>query len=173
MAVNELFFERFPDSILEYQIQVRPYNALKTRNMRSLNPEGALVIHQMNAHVKYCMPYLVWVYHRVLCAFLSPQTSISWSPSAAWWSAPRSSFPRCRRPSSSARCAPSPHGRRWIVAGLPSQPCVATATPPTAWRSFTIAHSFPTNRWWEFDGARILGRLLTIIDAYSQKRVRW
>uniref|UniRef100_A0A8C4ITR6 DNA replication licensing factor MCM4 n=1 Tax=Dicentrarchus labrax TaxID=13489 RepID=A0A8C4ITR6_DICLA len=40
MAVNELFFERFPDSILEFQIQVRPYNALKTRNMRSLNPEG-------------------------------------------------------------------------------------------------------------------------------------
>ncbi|KAI3374884.1 hypothetical protein L3Q82_021422, partial [Scortum barcoo] len=39
MAVNELFFERFPDSILEYQIQVRPYNALKTKNMRSLNPE--------------------------------------------------------------------------------------------------------------------------------------
>lgn len=40
MAVNELFFERFPDSILEFQIQVRPYNALKTRNMRNLNPEG-------------------------------------------------------------------------------------------------------------------------------------
>ncbi|KAG7247312.1 hypothetical protein CRUP_002288, partial [Coryphaenoides rupestris] len=39
MAVNELFFERFPDSVLEHQIQVRPYNALKTRNMRSLNPE--------------------------------------------------------------------------------------------------------------------------------------
>ncbi|XP_076000568.1 DNA replication licensing factor MCM4 [Genypterus blacodes] len=39
MAVNELFFERFPDSILEFQIQVRPYNALKTKNMRSLNPE--------------------------------------------------------------------------------------------------------------------------------------
>uniref|UniRef100_A0A8C9WY56 DNA replication licensing factor MCM4 n=1 Tax=Sander lucioperca TaxID=283035 RepID=A0A8C9WY56_SANLU len=39
MAVNELFFERFPDSILEFQIQVRPYNALKTRNMRNLNPE--------------------------------------------------------------------------------------------------------------------------------------
>lgn len=33
------FFERYPDSILEHQIQVRPYNALKTRNMRSLNPE--------------------------------------------------------------------------------------------------------------------------------------
>lgn len=40
MAVNELFFERYPDSILGHQIQVRPYNALKTRNMRSLNPEG-------------------------------------------------------------------------------------------------------------------------------------
>lgn len=40
MAVNELFFDRYPDSVLEHQIQVRPYNALKTRNMRSLNPEG-------------------------------------------------------------------------------------------------------------------------------------
>uniref|UniRef100_A0A6I8PIL5 DNA replication licensing factor MCM4 n=1 Tax=Ornithorhynchus anatinus TaxID=9258 RepID=A0A6I8PIL5_ORNAN len=40
MAVNEVFFDRFPDSILEHQIQVRPFNALKTRNMRSLNPEG-------------------------------------------------------------------------------------------------------------------------------------
>uniref|UniRef100_A0AAX7SGG6 DNA replication licensing factor MCM4 n=1 Tax=Astatotilapia calliptera TaxID=8154 RepID=A0AAX7SGG6_ASTCA len=39
MAVNELFFERFPDSFLEYQIQVRPYNAVKTKSMRSLNPE--------------------------------------------------------------------------------------------------------------------------------------
>lgn len=43
MAVNELFFERFPDSILEFQIQVRPYNALKTRNMRNLNPEGVWI----------------------------------------------------------------------------------------------------------------------------------
>uniref|UniRef100_A0A672HGS2 DNA replication licensing factor MCM4 n=1 Tax=Salarias fasciatus TaxID=181472 RepID=A0A672HGS2_SALFA len=40
MAVNDLFSERFPDSFLEYQIQVRPYNTQKTRNMRSLNPEG-------------------------------------------------------------------------------------------------------------------------------------
>ncbi|KAG2458239.1 MCM4B factor, partial [Polypterus senegalus] len=39
MAVNEIFFERYPDSVLEHQIQVRPYNALKTKNMRSLNPE--------------------------------------------------------------------------------------------------------------------------------------
>uniref|UniRef100_A0A8C5TD90 DNA replication licensing factor MCM4 n=1 Tax=Malurus cyaneus samueli TaxID=2593467 RepID=A0A8C5TD90_9PASS len=40
MAANEIFFDRYPDSILEHQIQVRPYNALKTRNMRNLNPEG-------------------------------------------------------------------------------------------------------------------------------------
>uniref|UniRef100_A0A8C8RM54 DNA replication licensing factor MCM4 n=1 Tax=Pelusios castaneus TaxID=367368 RepID=A0A8C8RM54_9SAUR len=39
MAANEIFFDCYPDSILEHQIQVRPYNALKTRNMRSLNPE--------------------------------------------------------------------------------------------------------------------------------------
>lgn len=43
MAANEIFFDRYPDSILEHQIQVRTYNALKTRNMRSLNPEGKLV----------------------------------------------------------------------------------------------------------------------------------
>ncbi|KAJ8302791.1 hypothetical protein KUTeg_019187 [Tegillarca granosa] len=39
MAVNEMFFDRYPDSVLEHQIQVRPFNAEKTRNMRSLNPE--------------------------------------------------------------------------------------------------------------------------------------
>ncbi|XP_053105030.1 DNA replication licensing factor MCM4 [Hemicordylus capensis] len=39
MAANEIFFDRYPDSVLEHQIQVRPYNAVKTRNMRSLNPE--------------------------------------------------------------------------------------------------------------------------------------
>lgn len=39
MAVNEIFFDRYPDSILEHQIQVRPFNALKTKSMRNLNPE--------------------------------------------------------------------------------------------------------------------------------------
>lgn len=39
MAINEMFFERYPDTILEHQIQVRPFNAEKTKNMRSLNPE--------------------------------------------------------------------------------------------------------------------------------------
>lgn len=39
MAVNEMFFERFANANLEHQIQVRPYNAEMTKNMRSLNPE--------------------------------------------------------------------------------------------------------------------------------------
>lgn len=40
MAINEMFFERYPAAVLEHQIQVRPFNAQKTKNMRSLNPEG-------------------------------------------------------------------------------------------------------------------------------------
>lgn len=39
MAANEIFFEKFPDAQLPHQIQVRPFNAEKTQNMRSLNPE--------------------------------------------------------------------------------------------------------------------------------------
>lgn len=39
MAVNEMFFERYPAAILEHQIQVRPFNADRTRNMRGLNPD--------------------------------------------------------------------------------------------------------------------------------------
>ncbi|XP_013775385.1 DNA replication licensing factor mcm4-like isoform X2 [Limulus polyphemus] len=39
MAINEMFFERYPDAQLPHQIQVRPFNAEKTRNLRGLNPE--------------------------------------------------------------------------------------------------------------------------------------
>ncbi|KAL8566321.1 DNA replication licensing factor mcm4-A [Nucella lapillus] len=39
MAANQMFFDRFPDATLQFQIQVRPYNVDKTSNMRSLNPE--------------------------------------------------------------------------------------------------------------------------------------
>lgn len=41
MAVNEMFFEKYPAAVLEHQVQVRPFNAEQTRNMRALNPEGA------------------------------------------------------------------------------------------------------------------------------------
>jgi len=39
MTVNEMFFEKYPDVILPHQIQVKPFNAEKTKNMRALNPE--------------------------------------------------------------------------------------------------------------------------------------
>ncbi|XP_039283686.1 DNA replication licensing factor MCM4 isoform X2 [Nilaparvata lugens] len=39
MAVNEMFFDKHPAAILAHQIQVRPFNAHKTKNMRQLNPE--------------------------------------------------------------------------------------------------------------------------------------
>lgn len=52
MAANEIFFDRYPDSILEHQIQVRPYNALKTTNMRNLNPEGKLLITVLENNLK-------------------------------------------------------------------------------------------------------------------------
>lgn len=40
MAANEIFFEKYPAAVIEHQIQVRPFNSHKTKNMRSLNPEG-------------------------------------------------------------------------------------------------------------------------------------
>ncbi|UYV66052.1 MCM4, partial [Cordylochernes scorpioides] len=39
MAANELFFQKFPEIELRHQIQVRPFNAEKTRNLRGLNPQ--------------------------------------------------------------------------------------------------------------------------------------
>ena len=43
MAVNELFFEQNPNAVLDHQIQIRPFGADKTRNMRALNPEGKTI----------------------------------------------------------------------------------------------------------------------------------
>lgn len=40
MAVNEIFFDSYADSILECQIQVRPFNVLKTKDVGSLNSEA-------------------------------------------------------------------------------------------------------------------------------------
>lgn len=40
MAVNEMFFDKHPAAVLAHQIQVRPFNAQKTKDMRALNPEG-------------------------------------------------------------------------------------------------------------------------------------
>uniref|UniRef100_A0AAY5EE24 DNA replication licensing factor MCM4 n=1 Tax=Electrophorus electricus TaxID=8005 RepID=A0AAY5EE24_ELEEL len=73
MAVNELFFDRFPDSILEHQIQVRPYSALKTRNMRSLNPEDIdqlITISGMVIRTSQLIPEMQEAFFRCqVCAF--------------------------------------------------------------------------------------------------------
>ncbi|XP_061111044.1 DNA replication licensing factor MCM4 [Conger conger] len=73
MAVNELFFERFPDSILEHQIQVRPYNALKTRSMRGLNPEDIdqlITISGMVIRTSQLIPEMQEAFFRCqVCAF--------------------------------------------------------------------------------------------------------
>ncbi|XP_028831134.1 DNA replication licensing factor MCM4 [Denticeps clupeoides] len=73
MAANELYFERFPDSALEHQIQVRPYNALKTRNMRSLNPEDIdqlITISGMVIRTSQLIPEMQEAFFRCqVCAF--------------------------------------------------------------------------------------------------------
>ena len=57
MSVNEMFFDRYPDTTLEHQIQVRPYNAALTKNMRSLNPEGRVVAYLLGCFRQ--MPFFV------------------------------------------------------------------------------------------------------------------
>ncbi|XP_014374267.1 DNA replication licensing factor MCM4 isoform X1 [Alligator sinensis] len=73
MAANEIFFDRYPDSILEHQIQVRPYNALKTRNMRSLNPEDIdqlITISGMVIRSSQLIPEMQEAFFRCqVCAF--------------------------------------------------------------------------------------------------------
>ncbi|XP_010189755.1 PREDICTED: DNA replication licensing factor MCM4 [Mesitornis unicolor] len=73
MAANEIFFDRYPDSILEHQIQVRPYNALKTRNMRSLNPEDIdqlITISGMVIRSSHLIPEMQEAFFKCqVCAF--------------------------------------------------------------------------------------------------------
>uniref|UniRef100_A0A1B0CFB1 DNA replication licensing factor MCM4 n=1 Tax=Lutzomyia longipalpis TaxID=7200 RepID=A0A1B0CFB1_LUTLO len=73
MAINEMFFEKFPAAVLEHQIQVRPFNADKTRNMRALNPEdiGQLItIHGMVIRVSNIIPEMREAFFKCLvCSF--------------------------------------------------------------------------------------------------------
>ena len=39
MPVNDMSHTLYPETALQHQIMVRPFNANKTRNMRALNPE--------------------------------------------------------------------------------------------------------------------------------------
>ncbi|CAG0884263.1 unnamed protein product [Darwinula stevensoni] len=54
MAINEMFFEKYPHTNLRHQIQVRPFNAEKTKNMRSLNPQV-----QISSFIRQCSS-LLW-----------------------------------------------------------------------------------------------------------------
>jgi DNA replication licensing factor MCM4 len=38
LSINELYFSKYPDDVLQHQIQVRPSNVDKITSMRSLNP---------------------------------------------------------------------------------------------------------------------------------------
>ncbi|XP_064641337.1 DNA replication licensing factor mcm4-A-like [Lineus longissimus] len=58
MAVNELFFDKYPDTQLEHQIQVRPFNAETTKNMRSLNPEDIDQLITINGMVIRTSPLI-------------------------------------------------------------------------------------------------------------------
>ncbi|XP_063707123.1 DNA replication licensing factor MCM4 [Culicoides brevitarsis] len=51
MTVNEMFFEKYPAALLDHQIQVRPFNAEQSRNMRALNPEDIDQLISVNGMV--------------------------------------------------------------------------------------------------------------------------
>lgn len=73
MAVNEMFFERYPAAVLEHQIQVRPFNADKTRNMRALNPDDIdqlISITGMVIRTSNLIPEMREAFFRcIVCAF--------------------------------------------------------------------------------------------------------
>ncbi|KAJ8935380.1 hypothetical protein NQ314_012791 [Rhamnusium bicolor] len=73
MTVNEMFYERYPAGVLEHQIQVRPFNAEKTKNMRSLNPEDIdqlITISGMVIRTSNIMPEMREAFFKcIVCQF--------------------------------------------------------------------------------------------------------
>ncbi|KXJ73554.1 hypothetical protein RP20_CCG020651 [Aedes albopictus] len=73
VAVNEMFFERYPAAILDHQIQVRPFNAEKTRSMRALNPEDIdqlITISGMVIRTSNIMPEMREAFFKcIVCSF--------------------------------------------------------------------------------------------------------
>ncbi|XP_063225908.1 DNA replication licensing factor MCM4 [Bacillus rossius redtenbacheri] len=73
MAVNEIFFDRYPAAVLSHQIQVRPFNAQKTRDMRGLNPEDIdqlITISGMVINTSSIIPEMREAFFKcVVCAF--------------------------------------------------------------------------------------------------------
>lgn len=73
MCVNEMFYEKYPAAVLEHQIQVRPFNAERTKNMRSLNPEDIdqlITISGMVIRTSYIMPEIREAFFKcIVCQF--------------------------------------------------------------------------------------------------------
>ncbi|KAF2900573.1 hypothetical protein ILUMI_05615 [Ignelater luminosus] len=73
MTVNEMFYERYPAAVLDHQIQVRPFNAEKTRNMRALNPEDIdqlITISGMVIRSSNIMPEMREAFFKcIVCSF--------------------------------------------------------------------------------------------------------
>ncbi|CAH0552145.1 unnamed protein product [Brassicogethes aeneus] len=73
MTVNEMFYQRYPAAVLEHQIQVRPFNAEKTKNMRALNPEDIdqlITISGMVIRTSNIMPEMREAFFKcIVCQF--------------------------------------------------------------------------------------------------------
>ncbi|XP_070168557.1 DNA replication licensing factor MCM4 [Polyergus mexicanus] len=73
MTANEMFFERYPAAVLEHQIQVRPYNATRTKSMRLLNPEDIdqlITITGMVIRTSNIMPEMREAFFKcIVCSF--------------------------------------------------------------------------------------------------------
>lgn len=136
MTVNELFFEKYPDVILPHQIQVRPYCVDKTKNMRSLNPEGNS--HSFFLRVHHCL-----ITEPIFCQ----QTLINSSASVEWSSEPATSFPKCVKLSSGATCATIPLLLKWTVAAFLSPLFAQCAILAILSPSSTIARNSLIVKW--------------------------
>ncbi|XP_065208146.1 DNA replication licensing factor MCM4 [Planococcus citri] len=78
MAANEMFFEKHPAAVLEHQIQVRPYNSRKTKNMRALNPEDIdhlITISGMVIRTSNLIPEIREAFFKcIVCSFVTSVT---------------------------------------------------------------------------------------------------
>jgi len=54
MAVNEVYFDLYPDSQLPHHINVRPFNVVKTSTLRELNPEHINQLKTISGMVIRC-----------------------------------------------------------------------------------------------------------------------
>lgn len=54
MATNELFHELYPEAQLPHQVNVRPYNVIRTVNLRNLNPEDINQLVTLSGMVIRC-----------------------------------------------------------------------------------------------------------------------